>query len=69
MGSSSDAVLAVELADALGVDERDGQVAVRYAGRLERGQRGRAQLLRRVDEIELDRSQRAWRSPGAWLCE
>jgi hypothetical protein len=56
-------VLAVEPADAPGVDERNGQVALLDAGRCRGGKRGCAQLGRRVDEIELD-DQTCWRIGG-----
>ena len=62
------AVLAVQRADPLRVHELDREVAVLDAGRGERGQRGSAQLLGHVDEVELDqRRQPCWRRawPGA----
>jgi len=40
--------------DPRGVHELDRQVAVRDARRLERGERGLAQLVRRLDEVDLD---------------
>ncbi len=52
-------MLAVERADALGIHQRNSQVAVLDPCRGERGERRGTQLLRGVDEVELN--QPCWR--------
>jgi hypothetical protein len=47
-------MLAVELADALGIHQLDGQVSVGHARGRESGERGRPQLLGGLDELQLD---------------
>jgi hypothetical protein len=53
-GQVATAVLAIEPADAVLVDELDRQVAFVDSGRGKRGERRSPQLLGRVDELYLD---------------
>jgi hypothetical protein len=55
-------VLAVELADALGVDQLDGEMALLDVRGGERRQRDGTQLLGSADEVQFDQfSQACWR--------
>ena len=60
-------VLAVERADPLLVDERDGEMPLLDSGRGERGEGGPAKQLRSTDQLELDQPccRLASRSAGA----
>jgi hypothetical protein len=50
-GTVDPAVLAVELADPIRVDERDGEVPLLDSGRSERGEGGPAKQLRGIDQL------------------